>query len=215
MNDAKATDFLAFDDELAEVFFSEPPPPAPADDPWQGSAMGQRDRWAMMLSVSAVGVALLVCLGLVMWPRRSIDVGHAQIAGWSLPTAPLRQVPQPGATAPPVHPAAAPDEQVTEPPAGAPAPDAHAVVRRGARQLPRAELLTRRAFRAHNAGQHGRAAALAQQAIQLDPSRAGAYIVLGGVRDTRGDQAGAQRAFHDCVQHAKGPLVSGCRTLTR
>lgn len=228
MQNAKVTDFLHFEDEIAEAFFSEPPPAAghgdaAADEPWHGPTMASRDRWAMVTTVSAIGVALLVCVGLALRPRSAVEVGQAHLGPLALPSAMAPVAEDPGPIAGDLVPAStivpqeqAPgadeaDAQVGSTPAsvGGRAPGRAVSPRR------RAEQLIKRAFRAHNAGQQTQAARLAEQAIALDATRAGAYIVLGGVLDTRGDDSGAQRAFRRCVAHATGALVDGCRTLIR
>ncbi|MDH5675713.1 MAG: hypothetical protein OEZ06_26550 [Myxococcales bacterium] len=75
--------------------------------------------------------------------------------------------------------------------------------------------LLRAARRAFNARDLARAEALARQAIAADLGEAGAYIVLGGVRDARGDASGAKDVFRRCTVHGRGSLVRACESLAR
>jgi hypothetical protein len=56
---------------------------------------------------------------------------------------------------------------------------------------------------------------LAERVVQLDPARAGGYIVLGGALDALGDRAGMSAAFRKCSENARDGLVTACRSLAR
>jgi hypothetical protein len=85
----------------------------------------------------------------------------------------------------------------------------------GGTAAPRIQAITKQAYRALSGGHANDAQQLAAQAVRLDPSRASAYIVLGGARDALGDRDGARSAFRDCIRYATDPLVSACKTLAR
>ena len=50
-------------------------------------------------------------------------------------------------------------------------------------------------------GQPQKAESTLQQAIQLDPEQAQSYNLLGGVKETEGDQAEAIRLYREAIRH--------------
>jgi hypothetical protein len=90
---------------------------------------------------------------------------------------------------------------------------AHESVR--AESSPAVDALTKRAYGELKHGRPQEAIEAAAHAIRLDPTRASAYIALGGARDAIGDHQGARAVFRDCVQRANDKLTDACRTLAR
>ncbi len=66
-----------------------------------------------------------------------------------------------------------------------------------------------------NRGKMDDAIRYAERAVRLDPTRSKAWITLGAARQSRGDRAGAQEAYRNCVEHGQGKFVAECKRMLR
>lgn len=210
----------------AEQFFSQPPGAWEVvhddwHDDWHPEPLSSLERIAM-LTTAAPGMAMLAVAITLLLTEAWLTAAPQQSA---MPLQALAHA----ATAPafsdavvheqpPLPRTEEPSQAARQPPVASHAPIASAasvpavVPRRSGK---RARSPVTRAGQLLDAGRTEEARDLARSAIRDAPHKAGGYIVLAAALDKLGDRAGRKATFRSCVELAKDPLASACRSLAR
>jgi tetratricopeptide (TPR) repeat protein len=157
----------------------------------------QRRRWVRTGSLSVAACLALLVATTARW---GVSAQHASLAAESASeSAPLA----PGAERAPSSSDPSDPPLVGTAPSAAPAPPAEAAEKKNASQ------------QALEHGKVGLSIELGERAVELDPTDADSWLILGAAYMQRGDNKNARRCFASCVEKATVGQLKECSAMLR